>query len=72
MGLTFPIDAEGEFIRSNIAEDEPGVPLIVDIQVVDVNTCEPVINTMIDMWHANATGVYSGVVANGNGDSSGK
>lgn len=40
----------------------------MDIQVIDVNTCEPVVNTMIDLWNCNATGVYSGVVSEGNGD----
>ncbi len=29
----------------------------------------PVIPIYVDIWHSNATGVYSGVVANGNGNS---
>jgi protocatechuate 3,4-dioxygenase beta subunit len=33
-------------------------------------TCDPVTDTVIEIWHCNATGVYSGIVANGNGDSS--
>jgi hypothetical protein len=33
-------------------------------------TCDPVTNAMIEIWHCNSTGVYSGVVASGNGDSS--
>src|SRR5262249_6544228 len=33
-------------------------------------TCEPVPDVYLEMWHCNSTGVYSGVVASGNGDSS--
>ncbi|ETM35232.1 hypothetical protein L914_17823 [Phytophthora nicotianae] len=44
--------------------------MYIDVQVIDVSTCEPVTDMYVDFWHANATGVYSGVVADGNGDSS--
>ncbi|KAG9699566.1 aromatic compound dioxygenase, partial [Aureobasidium melanogenum] len=65
-----PYYVEGEYIRKNITEDQEGVPLTIDIQVIDVNTCEPVPDVYIDFWHCNATGVYSAIVASGNGDSS--
>ncbi|KEQ81087.1 intradiol ring-cleavage dioxygenase [Aureobasidium pullulans EXF-150] len=58
-----------EFIRKNITENQEGVPITLDIQVIDVNTCEPVPDVYIDFWHCNATGVYSGIVTSGNGDS---
>ncbi|THW09375.1 intradiol ring-cleavage dioxygenase [Aureobasidium pullulans] len=64
-----PYYVEGEFIRKNITEDQEGVPITLDIQVIDVNTCEPVPDVYIDFWHCNATGVYSGIVTSGNGDS---
>jgi protocatechuate 3,4-dioxygenase beta subunit len=51
-----------------VAEDQPGVPLLLDYQVVDVATCEPAPNIYLEIWHCNATGVYGGVVANGNGN----
>ncbi|ETP04907.1 hypothetical protein F441_18390 [Phytophthora nicotianae CJ01A1] len=60
----------GEYIRSDMREDQPGVDMYIDVQVIDVSTCEPVTDMYVDFWHANATGVYSGVVADGNGDSS--
>ncbi|KAL4813664.1 Intradiol ring-cleavage dioxygenase [Aspergillus spinulosporus] len=59
----------GELVRRNVAEDQAGVPLFLDLQLIDVNTCEPLKNVYTDIWHCNATGVYSGVVANGNGNS---
>lgn len=65
-----PYYVEGEFIRKNITENQEGVPITLDIQVIDVNTCEPVPEVYIDFWHCNATGVYSGIVTSGNGDSS--
>ena len=47
-----------------------GVDLYTMMQFVDVNTCKPVANLYAEIWHCNATGVYSGVVANGNGNTS--
>jgi hypothetical protein len=41
--------------------------LVLDTQVIDVDTCEPVPNVHIEIWHCNSTGVYSGIVASGNG-----
>ncbi|KAF1926074.1 putative extracellular dioxygenase, partial [Didymella exigua CBS 183.55] len=65
-----PYWVQGELIREDITEEQEGVPLHLDIQVIDVNTCEPVPSVYIELWHCNSTGVYSGVVASGNGDSS--
>lgn len=68
--LTTNLDVSGEYIRQNITEDQEGIPLHIEFQVIDVSTCEPVPEFYLDYWHANATGVYSGIVASGNGDSS--
>ncbi|KAH6715103.1 extracellular dioxygenase [Leptodontidium sp. MPI-SDFR-AT-0119] len=64
-----PYYVKGEYIRSNITETEPGVPVTWDLQFIDINTCLPIPNLTSDIWHCNATGVYAGVVATGNGDS---
>ncbi|KAF8975699.1 Intradiol ring-cleavage dioxygenase [Cyathus striatus] len=58
----------GSLLKSAV-EVQEGVPLYLDVQVLDVSTCDPVANAYLDFWHCNSTGVYSGVVANGNGDS---
>lgn len=50
-------------------DNEPGVPLYVDIQIIDTNTCSPLAGAALDFWHCNSTGVYSGVSASGNGNS---
>ncbi|KAF3061485.1 hypothetical protein GL218_03676 [Daldinia childiae] len=65
-----PYYVGGEYVRQNIIEDQAGVDTILDYQVIDVNTCEPVTDVYVEMWHCNATGVYGGIVASGNGDSS--
>ena len=31
-----------------------------DIGVIDVETCRPLPNVLVDIWHANATGQYAG------------
>ncbi|KAF2177436.1 aromatic compound dioxygenase [Zopfia rhizophila CBS 207.26] len=61
----------GELIRQDVKEDQfsDGVDLYLDVQYLDVTTCEPVEGLYIDIWNANATGVYSGIVATGNSDS---
>ncbi|KAH7125289.1 extracellular dioxygenase [Dendryphion nanum] len=63
-----PYWVSGELIREDIDEDQEGVPLTVDIQIIDINTCEPVPQAYLEIWHCNSTGVYSGVSASGNGN----
>ncbi|XWW96520.1 hypothetical protein V2A60_004495 [Cordyceps javanica] len=65
-----PYYVGGESLRKDVTDSEPGVEITLDYQVIDVDTCEPVPDVYVEIWHCNATGVYSGVVANGNGDSS--
>uniref|UniRef100_A0A0K3C7C1 BY PROTMAP: gi/342321440/gb/EGU13374.1/ ADP-ribose pyrophosphatase [Rhodotorula glutinis ATCC 204091] n=1 Tax=Rhodotorula toruloides TaxID=5286 RepID=A0A0K3C7C1_RHOTO len=51
---------EGHPIRQNMAEDQLGLPFYMDVGVIDVNTCEPLENALVDLWHANTTGHYAG------------
>lgn len=64
-----PYYVDGELIRTNMVEDQEGVPLYLDVQLLDTSTCEPVPAVFVDFWHCNSTGVYSGVSASGNGNS---
>ncbi|KAJ7621290.1 Intradiol ring-cleavage dioxygenase [Roridomyces roridus] len=50
----------GHPIRQNIAEYQDGLLLLLDIGVIDVETCKPVPNVLVDIWLANATGHYAG------------
>ncbi|KAF8329153.1 Intradiol ring-cleavage dioxygenase [Cantharellus anzutake] len=47
-------------MRTNIAEYQPGLLFLINIGVIDVETCEPIPDVLVDIWHANATGHYSG------------
>lgn len=51
---------EGHPIRQSLAEWQEGLPLSLDIGVIDVETCQPVRGALVDIWHANATGFYAG------------
>jgi protocatechuate 3,4-dioxygenase beta subunit len=49
-----------EKLRRNITEGRPGVPLVLRLFVVDASTCRPIKGAAVDIWHADAAGVYSG------------
>jgi len=61
------VTAEAE--RSNVTNGERGVPLTLLVQIIDTATCKPATALYVDMWQANSTGVYSGVMVDGNGNS---
>ncbi|ELU40895.1 dioxygenase domain-containing protein [Rhizoctonia solani AG-1 IA] len=50
-------------VRQNISEGQAGVPLTVEVDFIDVETCEAVPNLWVDAWHCNSTGYYSGYVS---------
>lgn len=49
-----------KLIRRDITESEPGLPLLIKIKVVERNSCTPLHNVFVDIWHCNARGSYSG------------
>jgi protocatechuate 3,4-dioxygenase beta subunit len=55
-----PYYIAGEKLRRNITEGRPGTALLLRIFVVDASTCRPIRNAAVDIWHADAGGVYSG------------
>jgi protocatechuate 3,4-dioxygenase beta subunit len=66
-----PGQEEGPFyidlarVRRDIAEDRAGVPLALSLTVVDSDTCEPIRDAAVDIWHCDALGVYSGESSEG-------
>lgn len=46
-------------LRQDMTEDQRGVPLWLDVGVLNLATCEPLPNVRLDFWHCNATGSYS-------------
>ncbi|KAF2708311.1 aromatic compound dioxygenase [Pleomassaria siparia CBS 279.74] len=63
-----PYWVKGELLRTDVRDGEPGVPLVVEGQFIDVETCEPITDVHWDLWNCNSTGVYSGVAVAGNGN----
>src|SRR5438128_12570060 len=55
-----PYYIAGEKVRRNITDGRPGTPLLLHAFVVDASTCKAVKNAAVDIWHADAGGVYSG------------
>ena len=52
-------------VRAQIAEGRTGVPLRVDLRVIDGATCKPRKRARVDIWHADAQGIYSGYEGQG-------
>lgn len=67
-GEVGPFWVPGELINQDLRESQPGVPVVLEAQFLDVETCEPLTELWWDLWNCNSTGVYSGVVESGNGN----
>jgi protocatechuate 3,4-dioxygenase beta subunit len=47
-------------IRTDVREDRAGVPLHLGIRVQDAAACSAIANAVVDIWHCDAEGLYSG------------
>jgi protocatechuate 3,4-dioxygenase beta subunit len=60
-----PSETQGPFyfdpklMRKDITEGRPGARLDLEITVVD-SQCKPLPNVMVDLWHCDKEGMYSG------------
>ena len=59
-----PYFVDDQKVRRDITEGKAGVPLALRLTVVDASTCRPLRGAMVDVWHCDAAGVYSGVQGN--------
>ena len=55
-----PYYVDDVFYRSDISEDKDGVPLTLKLKVVEKETCRPIPEATVDVWHCDALGNYSG------------
>jgi protocatechuate 3,4-dioxygenase beta subunit len=46
-------------VREDIVLGQPGVPFHIEITVINSLTCKPLKNAAVDLWHCNASGIYS-------------
>ncbi|MEU9284467.1 intradiol ring-cleavage dioxygenase [Streptomyces sp. NPDC048275] len=62
-----PYYIDADKLRQDVTEDEEGIPLTLRLKVIDAETCRPVRNAAVDIWHCSALGIYSGYEDMGNG-----
>jgi protocatechuate 3,4-dioxygenase beta subunit len=55
-----PFYFDVEKIRSDVREDRDGTPLRLALRVRDAAGCEPIENAVVEIWHCDALGAYSG------------
>ncbi|MEU4654851.1 intradiol ring-cleavage dioxygenase [Streptomyces sp. NPDC023723] len=55
-----PYYIDADKIRTDITEDREGIPMTLTIKVIDSETCKPLRNAAVDIWHCDALGIYSG------------
>jgi protocatechuate 3,4-dioxygenase beta subunit len=60
-----PFYFDPKLVRSEIAEGRPGLPLQLVLRVIESGPCTPITDARVDIWHADARGVYSGYAGQG-------
>lgn len=64
--LLMPQAVEGPYyfdpklVRADISEGKAGAPVELKLRIVDAKTCTPMPGIRVDVWHADAGGIYSG------------
>ena len=55
-----PYPSPGDYVRRNITDGKPGVPLSLTMTVVNANSgCAPVAGASVEIWQCDHEGVYS-------------
>lgn len=55
-----PFPSLGDYVRRNITDGKPGLPLTLTIAVVNVSAaCAPVTGATVDVWQCDHEGTYS-------------
>lgn len=55
-----PYYFDANLVRRDITEGKTGVPMTLNITVVNTAACAVQQGAMVDIWHADANGIYSG------------
>lgn len=55
-----PFYFDVESIRTDITEERAGTPLLLGVRVQDAAACTPIGDAVVDVWHCDAGGLYSG------------
>jgi protocatechuate 3,4-dioxygenase beta subunit len=55
-----PYWIDNKLTRRDIREGKPGLPLVLELTIVNANTCRPIKGADVEIWHCDALGNYSG------------
>jgi protocatechuate 3,4-dioxygenase beta subunit len=66
-----PFYIDDNLVRSDITEGRPGAALALALTIVNAASCTPIKNAVVDLWHADPSGVYSGFEASSTAGSGG-
>jgi protocatechuate 3,4-dioxygenase beta subunit len=55
-----PYYIDVELLRSDITEGKEGLPLKLDLTLLNATTCQPLPDATVEIWHCDAAGDYSG------------
>ena len=55
-----PFYLDPKLVRSDITSGQAGAPLELAMQIVRAGDCATLANARVDVWHADAIGLYSG------------
>jgi protocatechuate 3,4-dioxygenase beta subunit len=55
-----PYWIDDKLTRYDVREGRPGLPLVLQFTIVNAKTCKPIRNADVEIWHADASGEYSG------------
>jgi protocatechuate 3,4-dioxygenase beta subunit len=54
-----PFYVDADALRRDIREDRAGVPLGLELRVREADSCRPISDAAVDVWHCDAQGAYS-------------
>jgi protocatechuate 3,4-dioxygenase beta subunit len=55
-----PYWIDNKLTRYDVREGKPGLPLVLQFAIVNAKSCKPIKNADVEIWHADASGEYSG------------
>ncbi|HVR41444.1 MAG TPA: hypothetical protein VMU84_20275 [Thermoanaerobaculia bacterium] len=58
-----PCYYSGTVVRQDLTEGKAGLSTLLAFLVVNADTCQPIENAAIDIWHTDAGGVYSAPIS---------
>ncbi len=62
-----PYWIDNKLTRRDIREGKPGLPLVLELTIVNAKTCKPIKGADVEIWHCDAVGNYSGYDAGSSG-----